>query len=62
MQKVCFQVDLVPAQRDKLLDSEPMTIGQEEEGATARPVSAAGLQNFVDFVRRQILTLAPRGT
>ena len=53
MQEAGLQIHLVPAQRDELRDSEPMSIGEEEEGAIARPVSAEparGLQDFLDLI------------
>jgi hypothetical protein len=64
MQQACFEVHLVPAQRDELRDAQSVPIGDENERAIARTVAAefaGGLQEFVDLVRGQILALAPRG-
>jgi hypothetical protein len=64
VQQACFQIHLVPAQRDELRDAQPMPVGDEDQRAIARTVAAElarGLQELLDLIGGQVLALAPRG-
>jgi len=50
-----LEIDLLPAHRDELRDSQRMPIGEEDERPIARTVAAdlaRGLQELLDFRRR----------
>jgi len=64
MQQACFQIDLVPAQRDELRDAKAVTVGNQDQRAIARTMAAdpaRGLQELLDLVGGQVFALAPRG-
>ena len=64
VQRPGLELDLVPAQRHELADAQPVTVGEEEEGAVAVAVPAglAGRdQELLDFRRRQVLPRSAGG-
>jgi hypothetical protein len=62
MHQAGLEIDLLPAHRDQLRDSQPVPVGEENERPIARPVAAhvaCGLEQLLDLRRRQVFAGAP---